>query len=145
MLEIGTGWGELAIRAARRGATVHSSRSRPSSRRWPRADRGRRGFAGPVSVELCDYRASTGEYDAVVSVEMIEAVGHEYWPTYFGTIDRVLAPGGPSRIQAIPMPHDRMLATRDTYTWINKYIFPAASCPRCRSIDEVTRAHTGLR
>ena len=45
---------------------------------------------------------------------MIEAVGHEYWPTYFATIDRVLAPGGRVGIQAITMPHDRMLATRDT-------------------------------
>ena len=60
---------------------------------------------------------------------MIEAVGHEYWPTYFATIDRVLAPGGRAAIQAITMPHDRMLATRSTYTWINKYIFPGGFLP----------------
>jgi len=61
----------------------------------------------------------------VVSVEMIEAVGFEFWPAYFATLDRVLAPV-PSGLQAITMPHDRMLASRDTYTWIHKYVFPWA-------------------
>ena len=55
---------------------------------------------------------------------MIEAVGHEYWPTYFQTIDRVLAPGGKVAIQAITMPHDRMLATRYTYTWVTQVHLP---------------------
>ncbi len=76
---------------------------------------------------------------------MIEAVGWQYWPTYFETIDRVLAPGGRVAIQAITMPHDRMLATRNTYTWINKYIFPGGFLPSVQVIDEVTREHTGLR
>ena len=84
-------------------------------------------------------------YDAVVSVEMIEAVGHEYWPTYFATLDRLLAPGGRVGIQAITMPHDRMLATRHTYTWINKYIFPGGFLPSVEAIDEITREHTSLR
>ena len=68
---------------------------------------------------------------------MIEAVGHEYWATYFTTIDRVLAPGGRVGIQAITMPHDRMLATRRTYTWINKYIFPGGFLP---SVEASTRS-----
>ena len=76
---------------------------------------------------------------------MIEAVGCEFWRTYFGTIDRVLAPGGRVAIQAITMPHDRMLATRDTYTWINKYIFPGGFLPSVEVIDEITRRHTALR
>ncbi len=71
---------------------------------------------------------------------MIEAVGHEYWSTYFQTIDRVLAPGGTVGIQAITMPHDRMLATRRTWTWINKYIFPGGFLPSVQAIDEITRA-----
>jgi cyclopropane-fatty-acyl-phospholipid synthase len=109
------------------------------------------GLADRVEVELCDYRAiSTGDragerYDAVVSVEMVEAVGHEYWPTYFATLDRVLAPGGRAVVQAITMPHDRMLATRNTYTWINKYIFPGGFLPSVEVVDEVTREHTSLR
>ncbi|HET7350437.1 MAG TPA: cyclopropane-fatty-acyl-phospholipid synthase family protein [Marmoricola sp.] len=151
VLEIGTGWGELAIRAAARGATVHSVTL--SSEQLELAERRvhEAGYAGRVSIELCDYRAVStgpaagGTYDAVVSVEMIEAVGHEFWPTYFATIDRVLAPGGRVAIQAITMPHDRMLATRNTWTWIHKYIFPGGFLPSVTAIDEATRAHTTLR
>ena len=98
-----------------------------------------------VDVELLDYRLVEGQFDAIVSVEMIEAVGHEYWRDYFETIDRVLAPGGRVAIQAITMPHDRMLATRYTYTWINKYIFPGGFLPSTEAIDAITREHTGLR
>ena len=76
---------------------------------------------------------------------MIEAVGWEYWPTYFETIDRVLAPGGRVGIQAITMPHDRMLATRNTYTWINKYIFPGGFLPSVQVIDEIPARDTTLR
>jgi cyclopropane-fatty-acyl-phospholipid synthase len=145
MLEIGTGWGELAIRAARRGATVHTvtlSREQQALAR----DRVRAaGVADRVAVELTDYRGVDGEYDAVVSVEMIEAVGYDYWPTYFRTLDRVLAPGGTVALQAITMPHDRMLATRNTYTWVHKYIFPGGFLPSTEAIEEVTRTHTSLR
>src|SRR5690606_2918274 len=98
-----------------------------------------------VRVELCDYREVEGSFDAVVSVEMIEAVGHEFWATYFATIDRLLAPGGRAVIQAITMPHDRMLATRRTWTWINKYIFPGGFLPSVQALEEVTREHTTLR
>ena len=151
VLEIGTGWGELAIRAARRGASVVSVTLSSEQQTLARARIDEAGFTGQVSVELCDYRAvSTGDrsgeqYDAVVSVEMIEAVGLEFWPVYFRTIDRVLAPGGRVAIQAITMPHDRMLATQNTYTWIHKYIFPGGFLPSVRAIDEVTRDHTSLR
>ena len=98
-----------------------------------------------MSIELSDYRDVQGQFDAIVSVEMIEAVGHEYWSTYFQTIDRLLAPGGKVGIQAITMPHDRMLATRRTWTWINKYIFPGGFLPSVTAIDEITRADTTLR
>jgi cyclopropane-fatty-acyl-phospholipid synthase len=151
VLEIGTGWGELAIRAARRGATVHSVTLSSEQQALARERIAAAGLSARCEVELCDYRAvSTGDrageqYDAVVSVEMIEAVGHEYWATYFATIDRVLAPGGRAAVQAITMPHDRMLATRSTYTWINKYIFPGGFLPSVEAVDEVTRTHTSLR
>jgi len=145
VLEIGTGWGELAIRAARRGATVHTVTLSTEQQALARERIAAAGFADRVHVELCDYRAVEGEYDAVLSVEMIEAVGHEYWSTYFRTIDRVLAPGGRVGIQAITMPHDRMLATRDTHTWINKYIFPGGFLPSVEVIDQITRDDTTLR
>ena len=145
VLEIGTGWGELAIRAARRGATVHTVTLSQEQLELAEARIAEAGFSDRVTVELCDYRAVEGSYDAVVSVEMVEAVGHEYWSTYFRTIDRVLAPGGRVGIQAITMPHDRMLATRRTWTWINKYIFPGGFLPSVRAIEDVTRADTTLR
>ena len=144
VLEIGTGWGELAIRAAARGATVRSITLSTEQQALARQRIAAAGRADRVEVELCDYRHVSGTYDAVLSVEMIEAVGHDYWPTYFQTLDRVLAPGGRVGIQAILMPHDRMLATRGSYTWINKYIFPGGFLPSAQVIDEVCAEHTSL-
>ncbi len=145
VLEIGTGWGELAIRAAARGATVRSITLSSEQQRLARERIAAAGYADRAQVDLCDYRAVTGTYDAVLSVEMVEAVGYEYWPTYFRTLDRVLAPGGRAAIQAILMPHDRMLATRGSYTWINKYIFPGGFLPSAQVIDEITARDTTLR
>jgi len=150
LLEIGTGWGELAIRAARRGAHVHTVTLSVEQLELARERIAAEGLSDRVDVEICDYRAVPKvhpgrRYDAVISVEMIEAVGAEYWPSYFSTIDEVLAPGGKVGLQAITMPHDRMLATRGGYTWINKYIFPGGFLPSVRAIEEVTRDHTGLR
>jgi len=134
LLEIGTGWGELALRAAARGALVHSVTLSEEQLDLARARVARAGFADRVTIELCDYRAVTGEYDAVVSVEMIEAVGEAFWPAYFRTIDRVLAPGGSVGIQAITMPHDRMVASRRTYTWMHKYVFPGGLLPSVEAV-----------
>ena len=148
VLEIGTGWGELAIRAARRGATVHSITLSIEQLELAEQRIAAAGFADRVDRRAVDYRAlaTTGAtYDAVLSVEMIEAVGHEFWGTYFQTIDQVLAPGGRVAIQAITMPHDRMLATRDAHTWINKYIFPGGFLPSVEVIDQITRDETALR
>ena len=148
MLEIGTGWGELAIRAARRGATVHTITLSVEQLELAEERIAAAGFSDRVAGRADGLPRAGGHratYDAVVSVEMIEAVGHEFWATYFQTIDRVLAPGGRVAIQAITMPHDRMLATRDSHTWINKYIFPGGFLPSVEVIDEITRAETTLR
>jgi hypothetical protein len=85
-----------------------------------------------------------GRFDAVVSVEMIEAVGAEFWPEFFGTLERVLAPGGRIALQAITMADDRMLATNGTYTWIGKYVFPGGLIPSPEAIEREAAAH-GLR
>ncbi|MER5381553.1 cyclopropane-fatty-acyl-phospholipid synthase family protein [Streptomyces sp. NPDC002688] len=145
LLEIGTGWGELAIRAAARGAQVTSLTLSREQRALARERVRAAGLDDRVSIELCDYREAGGTYDAVVSVEMIEAVGEEFWPVYFATLDARLAPGGRVALQAITMPHDRMLASRDTFTWIQKYIFPGGLLPSVEAVDEVSRAHTSLR
>jgi len=145
LLEIGTGWGALALRAAARGATVHSVTLSEEQAAWARRRVADAGVADRVAIELCDYRAVAGTYDAVVSVEMVEAVGWRHWATYLQTIDRVLAPGGRVAIQSITMPHDRMLATRDTHTWMTKYIFPGGFLPSVRALEETARDHTALR
>ncbi len=145
VLEIGTGWGELAVRAARRGAAVRTVTLSTEQQSLARERIAAAGFSDQVTVDLLDYRAVEGEYDAIVSVEMIEAVGHEYWQTYFETLDALLAPGGKVAIQAITMPHDRMLATKGTYTWVHKYIFPGGFLPSTEAIQDITRRHTSLR
>ncbi|RAG87331.1 SAM-dependent methyltransferase [Streptacidiphilus pinicola] len=149
LLEIGTGWGELCVRAARRGATVLSLTLSQEQYDLARERVRAAGFADAVELRLQDYRrldpVRDGRFDAVVSVEMIEAVGVGYWPAYFRTLDAMLAPGGRAALQAITMPHDRLLATRRTYTWIHKYIFPGGMLPSNEAIDQATRAHTRLR
>jgi cyclopropane-fatty-acyl-phospholipid synthase len=145
VLEIGTGWGELCIRAARRGAYVRSVTLSVEQQRLAQQRVAAAGFSDRVSIELLDYRSVRGQYDAVVSVEMIEAVGYQFWPTYFQTLERLVRPHGRVTIQAITMPHDRMLASRDTYTWIQKYIFPGGLLPSEDAIADITARHTGLR
>ncbi len=145
MLEIGTGWGELALRAARRGAqvvtiTISREQQALAVRRVAEA-----GLAGQVSVELRDYRDIDGEFDAICSVEMLEAVGERYWDAYFAALDQHLAPGGRIGLQTITMGHDRMLATRRTYTWIHKYIFPGGLLPSVTAIENSLAASTRLR
>jgi cyclopropane-fatty-acyl-phospholipid synthase len=145
VLEIGTGWGELSLRAAARGAHVHSITLSAEQQRLARHRVAAAGLSDRVDIELCDYRDVYGRYDAVLSVEMIEAVGYRFWPTYFQTLDRLVMPGGRVAIQAITMPHARMLATRNTYTWIQKYIFPGGMLPSTEAILGITERHTRLR
>jgi cyclopropane-fatty-acyl-phospholipid synthase len=148
LLEIGTGWGELAIRAARRGATVHSVTLSAEQRDLAVRRAVREGVAGRVHVRLCDYREippALGGYDAIVSVEMVEAVGERFWPAYVTALERHLAPGGRVGLQLITMAHERMRATRGTYTWIQKYIFPGGLIPSVRALEAAFADRTGLR
>jgi cyclopropane-fatty-acyl-phospholipid synthase len=145
VLDIGCGWASLAIRAAQRGAwvtaiTIASQQALLAQRRIADA-----GVSDRVQVALRDYRDQIGVFDAVLSVEMIEAVGEKYWPVYFDAIERRLAPGGKAVVQAIVMPHERMLATRNTFTWVQKYIFPGGLIPSVDVIEQVTAQHTGLQ
>ena len=144
LLEIGTGWGELAIRAAARGAqvttlTISTEQADLASRRIADA-----GLGDRVSVLLQDYREVRGRFDAVVSVEMIEAVGANHWDEYFATIDRALVPGGRCGLQAILQDDLTVQLTKDTYTWIRKYIFPGGQCASLEAIERTLAAHTSL-
>jgi cyclopropane-fatty-acyl-phospholipid synthase len=145
VLEIGTGWGELAIRAAARGATITSLTISVEQAGLARERIAAAGAADRATVLLQDYREASGRFDAVVSVEMIEAVGANHWDEYFGTIDRLLEPGGRVGLQAILQDDYTVLATRDTYTWIRKYIFPGGQLASVEAIERVLAASTSLQ
>lgn len=136
VLEIGSGWGELASRAAHRGAQVRTITLSERQLEFTEQRARREGVQDRVQVELRDYRDADGKYDAVLSVEMIEAVGREHWPQYFSALANLLAPGGRIGLQAITMPHNRMKATSRTQTWITKYIFPGGMIPSMTAIQK---------
>ncbi|MGI8416300.1 MAG: class I SAM-dependent methyltransferase, partial [Nakamurella sp.] len=141
LLEIGSGWGSLAIRAAaERGANVTTLTLSTEQKTLAEQRIASAGLSDRIEVRLEDYRAHAAahpaDYDAVVSVEMIEAVGEKYWPHYFGAVDRVLAPGGRMGLQAITIEHDRLLATSGSYTWIHKDVFPGGILPSLTAIKQ---------
>lgn len=92
ILEIGTGWGQLSIQAARRGAHVHSITLSKEQKELAEQRVAAAGYSDLVTIELRDYRDITDTYDAVVSVEMIEAVGEKYWPTYLELLPSISSP-----------------------------------------------------
>lgn len=145
LLEIGSGWGSLAIRAAQRGAVVTTVTLSSEQADLARDRFAAAGVADRIDLQLCDYREVTGEFDAIVSVEMIEAVGEEFWPVYFRTLDDRLAPGGRVALQSILMAHHRYLATRNSFGWIQKHIFPGGLIPSLDAIGQTVGAHTRLR
>jgi cyclopropane-fatty-acyl-phospholipid synthase len=145
LLEIGTGWGELAIRAAQRGAYVHTVTLSREQQLLARERIAAAGLSDRITVELSDYRDITGSYDAIVSIEMIEAVGYRYLPAYLRNLDRLINADGRIGLQVITMPHKRMLASRNTYTWVHKYIFPGGFLPSVKLLERTIASHSKLR
>ncbi|MFF5503723.1 class I SAM-dependent methyltransferase [Streptomyces roseolus] len=144
LLEIGTGWGELALRAAARGARVTTLTLSAEQAALARERIAAAGLADRVDVQLRDYRDIEGRYGSVISVEMIEAVGAEYWPAYFSALRGALAPGGRIALQTITMGHRQMLHTAATHTFISKYVFPGGLIPSREAIAGHSAA-AGLR
>jgi cyclopropane-fatty-acyl-phospholipid synthase len=145
LLEIGTGWGQMATHAAlTRGCRVTSATVSENQRRWALRRIEAAGVADRVQVVLRDYRELAGTYDKLASIEMLEAVGEEYWPTFFGVCDRLLRPGGRAAVQTITMPDRRYRATRRSYGWIHKYVFPGGLIPSPEAIDSAVRARSTL-
>jgi len=122
ILEIGCGWGALARDLASKGHDVTAITLSPSQRLH--AETAARGMANPPRFALCDYRDIQGCYDAIVSVEMVEAVGQAYWPTYLDVIARSLKPGGRAAIQFITIADDIFERYADSADFIQTYIFP---------------------
>ena len=124
ILEIGCGWGGLAEIATRDyGAHVHGITLSAEQLAWCRAR------VPAATFALTDYRAVTGSYDHVVSVEMFEAVGERHWATFMGVLRRVLKPGGKAALQVITIADDVFDAYRRSTDFIQAYIFPGGMLP----------------
>jgi cyclopropane-fatty-acyl-phospholipid synthase len=146
LLEIGTGWGGLAMyAAATRGCRVTTATLSTAQRELAQRRIADAGLADRIDVVLSDYRDLVGRHSTIISVEMFEAVGEQYWPTFFACCDRLLAPDGRVGLQTITMPHERYLATRRMYGWIHKYVFPGGMIPSPEAIDRSTVAGSTLR
>jgi len=125
MLEIGCGWGGLAEIAARDyGVRVTCLTLSSEQKAYADGRLAGAGLADRVRVELVDYRDVTGAFDAVASVEMVEAVGQEYWPAYLQSIARVLKPGGRAALQLISIRDDLFEGYAANADFIQAYIFP---------------------
>ena len=129
LLEIGCGWGALAVAAARRGAVVDAITISSEQLDATLARIDREGMAARARARFTDYRDTAGTFDRVVSVEMIEAVGEEHWPTYFATIADRLGRNGVAVLQAITIREDTFEHYRRNPDFIQRYVFPGGMLP----------------
>jgi cyclopropane-fatty-acyl-phospholipid synthase len=130
VLEIGCGWGALAADLSERSdAMVTGITLSPSQLAWAKDVLRQRQLENRVSLHLRDYRDLRGGFDRIVSIEMFEAVGEQYWPDYFATLKRSLKPGGRAVLQIITIDEDRFDRYRRRADFIQKYIFPGGFLP----------------
>lgn len=143
ILEIGSGWGACAIRMAQRfdctvlSLTLSEEQQAEASRRVAEA-----GLSDRVEIRLQDYRSVEEQFDHAISVEMIEAVGHEFLPEYFQQVNNRLKPGGGFALQSITIPEDRYAAYTKGTDWIRKHIFPGGHLPSPELIHGLVKDHT---
>lgn len=146
VLEIGTGWGGFALHAAERHnidlttTTISDAQLAKARQRFAAA-----GIADRVQLLDADYRDLDGQFDKLVSIEMVEAVGERYLDTYFGQCGRLLKPGGRFVMQAIVMPEQRYDAYRRGVDFIQKYIFPGGFLPSVAAMQESVGRTSNLR
>jgi cyclopropane-fatty-acyl-phospholipid synthase len=145
ILEIGSGWGSFAIEAVRQtGCQVTTVTISEAQYQLARQRIAEAGLADKINILLCDYRKLTGQYDRIVSIEMVEAVGHEYLPEYFKTADRLLKPDGLFVLQAITVPDQEYETYRKDTDWIRKHIFPGGHLLSIAKISSTITQHTGF-
>jgi len=145
LLEIGTGWGGFAIHAARtRGCRVTTTTISRAQYEWARARVAEAGLDDRVEILLRDYRDLRGRYDKLVSIEMIEAVGHQYFPTYFRTCSELLAEHGRMALQCIVIGDDVYDQATRNVDFIKRYIFPGGCLPSLEVIARQVAEQTDL-
>jgi cyclopropane-fatty-acyl-phospholipid synthase len=137
LVEIGTGWGGLAVYAAQTyGCRVTTTTISAEQHDLATQRVRRHSVEDRVTVLLEDYRDLRGSFTKLVSVEMIEAIGYQYFDKYFDVCSRLLTDDGLAAVQAICQPHRSFLASRGTSTFINAHIFPGGICPSLESLIE---------
>ncbi|MEE4360404.1 MAG: cyclopropane-fatty-acyl-phospholipid synthase family protein [Pseudomonadales bacterium] len=146
LLEIGTGWGGLAIHAARRhGCRVTTTTISREQHALARARVQEAGLEDRITVLFSDYRELEGRYDRLVSIEMIEAVGHQYFDTFFARIDALLEEDGMALIQGITIEDQRYEVYRRSVDFIKRFVFPGGSLPSVSVMMDAVRRVTSLR
>jgi cyclopropane-fatty-acyl-phospholipid synthase len=145
ILEIGTGWGTLGIRAAMLyGCRVTSITLSKEQQEFAQERIAQSGLSDQINVLLCDYRDVNGQYDRIISVEMLEAVGKAYYPDFFRCCDRLLKPNGMLILQTITIPDQRYEAYSKTTDWMRLFIFPGGLLPSLTTIMKTLTTHTWL-
>jgi len=146
LVEIGTGWGGMAIHAATHyGCRVTTTTISREQYEYARARVEELGLSDRVTLLLEDYRALSGTFDKLVSIEMIEAVGHDFYSSYFQTCNRLLKPDGKMVIQAITIPDGRYERARRSVDYIKRYIFPGGCLPSLEVIARHIARDTDLQ
>ncbi len=145
VLEIGCGWGGFACLAAREfGAQVHAVTISREQHDYAQARVQREGLGERVQIELRDYRDLSERYDAIASIEMIEAVGEKYWPRYFSQLHDRLRPQGRAGIQAIVIADRYFEDYRGTMDFIQAHVFPGGMLLSPQTVQQQAR-QAGLR
>lgn len=145
LLEIGTGWGGLAIHAARtRGCRVTTTTISEEQYAHTARRIEEEGLGDRITLLKQDYRELAGRFDRLISVEMIEAVGHQYLDTYLATLDRLLTDDGQAMLQAITIRDQRFEAAKREMDFIKRYIFPGGFLPSHRAILDGLARRTSL-
>lgn len=146
VLEIGTGWGGFALHAARNyGCHVTTTTISDEQHRWAQIKFQQSGLGDRLALLRQDYRDLRGQFDKLVSIEMIEAVGERFLRGYFDQCCRLLKPNGAMCLQAITIPDHRYDSYRKSVDFIQKYIFPGGFLPSFRAISEALASHTDFR
>lgn len=143
ILEIGCGWGGFASYAASKGIAVHGVTISAEQLAWGQAHLQTQGLSALAQLELRDYRDLDGQYDAIVSIEMFEAVGEAFWPTYFRCLQQRLKPGGRALVQSITIDEAYFSAYRRSSDFIRDSIFPGGMLPSPERFIEAAQ-HGGL-
>jgi cyclopropane-fatty-acyl-phospholipid synthase len=137
VLEIGTGWGGFAIHAAQRyGCRVTTTTISAAQRDFALRRVADLGLSGRITVLLQDYRDLTGEYDKLVSIEMVEAVGASYLDGYFGHCARLLKPDGAMLLQAITIQDQHYEQALKSVDFIQRYVFPGSFIPSVQALSK---------